>query len=542
MTRSSDGRLEFSINESVWLKDDAPAQEILSMALEPDITIEENRSDVTIRGALRLTGEYKPSNSDKSYPKGASVPFRTIEDVTETDTGTALLEHNFPIDITIPANRVPDLEELFVIIESFDYELTGERHIQLQADLAITGLSTGQRESDEEARASEAIGTEAEPFEETPDDSPDVQTAAPQQEWRDADAPETASSETVSEQAEREETAEHETAEHETAEETAVRASTSGARSVSTGGNDPTDRDELSEKKNAPFLPSEQMRTENKQDDRHRLEDRPDAETEPEDGTLDDDHDELTAEFLYEAIRKPDQDETLPDSPQIAFKRMEARPGTRPVAFVGQDQETRKADIQEYTESDVSGATADLKRAVDLKRGVDLEKAEDGPAERSEHRPARPATASDASDKSESDRRPPKRSETVREASDAADAKRASKAAPVVSDLNASHALPAGTGQVNPAEREEADAPEADQSAEQASSTYLTKVLAGEEEEQRTRMKICIVQNGESLETISERYQVPVTSLLRNNRLASGSVEPGQVLYISKTSGDEASS
>nr|WP_272873296.1 LysM peptidoglycan-binding domain-containing protein [Alteribacter salitolerans] len=43
---------------------------------------------------------------------------------------------------------------------------------------------------------------------------------------------------------------------------------------------------------------------------------------------------------------------------------------------------------------------------------------------------------------------------------------------------------------------------------------------------------MCIVQSGESLETISARYNIPVSQLMRQNRLNEERVEEGQILYI----------
>ena len=60
---------------------------------------------------------------------------------------------------------------------------------------------------------------------------------------------------------------------------------------------------------------------------------------------------------------------------------------------------------------------------------------------------------------------------------------------------------------------------------------YLTKMLTNEED-QFTKIKVCIVQDGESLETISARYEVPISTILRRNRLDSDSINDGQVLYI----------
>jgi len=51
-------------------------------------------------------------------------------------------------------------------------------------------------------------------------------------------------------------------------------------------------------------------------------------------------------------------------------------------------------------------------------------------------------------------------------------------------------------------------------------------------EDQFTKIKVYIVQNGDSLEKLSHRYEVPVTTILRRNRLESDEISEGQVLYI----------
>jgi len=143
MSQSSGQSLQFTINESVWLRDGEKAEEILSMALEPDITIEENPQYVTIKGALRLSGEYKPTASDdtdETVEDYGRPSYRTVDEVTETDVGTVLIEHRFPVDITIPTGRIADIDDLLVTVESFDYHQPDKGCIQLEAEITISGL------------------------------------------------------------------------------------------------------------------------------------------------------------------------------------------------------------------------------------------------------------------------------------------------------------------------------------------------------------------------------------------------------------------
>ncbi len=67
---------------------------------------------------------------------------------------------------------------------------------------------------------------------------------------------------------------------------------------------------------------------------------------------------------------------------------------------------------------------------------------------------------------------------------------------------------------------------------------YLTKLFAKSEAEEFTQVKICIVQQGDSLDKIAERYDVTVSQLLRANDLESpDDVHEGQLLYIPAMAG-----
>lgn len=140
MSHASNQSLQFSIDETVWLRNGFEAEEILSLALDPDITIEESTQYIAIRGSLRLTGEYKPSQSEDSGDRDEEVAFRVVDELTETEDGTAYMEHHFPVDITIPASRVRSIEDVYVTVDSLDYSQPNKSCIQLLADISISGL------------------------------------------------------------------------------------------------------------------------------------------------------------------------------------------------------------------------------------------------------------------------------------------------------------------------------------------------------------------------------------------------------------------
>ena len=64
-------------------------------------------------------------------------------------------------------------------------------------------------------------------------------------------------------------------------------------------------------------------------------------------------------------------------------------------------------------------------------------------------------------------------------------------------------------------------------------SLTLSEFFARKEEETHTKLTVVIVQNGDSLNSLSERYEVPVAQLQKVNQIElNQDISEGQVLYI----------
>ncbi|UYP02134.1 spore coat morphogenetic protein SpoVID [Bacillus subtilis] len=131
-------RLQFSVEESICFQKGQEVSELLSISLDPDIRVQEVNDYVSIIGSLELTGEY---NIDQNkHTEEIYTDKRFVEQVRKREDGSAELTHCFPVDITIPKNKVSHLQDVFVFIDAFDYQLTDSRILTIQADLAIEGL------------------------------------------------------------------------------------------------------------------------------------------------------------------------------------------------------------------------------------------------------------------------------------------------------------------------------------------------------------------------------------------------------------------
>ncbi|MGX4722509.1 LysM peptidoglycan-binding domain-containing protein [Bacillus licheniformis] len=141
-------RLQFSVEESICFQKGQEVSELLSISLDPDITVQEVNDYVSIRGSLELTGEYNIDQTREYAELPATSRF--VEDVKLKGDGSAELTHCFPVDITIPKDKVNHLNDVFVFIDAFDYQLTDARMLTIQADLAIEGLLNVSGEAGEE--------------------------------------------------------------------------------------------------------------------------------------------------------------------------------------------------------------------------------------------------------------------------------------------------------------------------------------------------------------------------------------------------------
>lgn len=140
--------IRFSLEELIWFKKGQEVEELLSISLDPHITIQELEQYVVIKGNLYLSGEYIGCGEEE----GEDVLFRKYVQAVEYREEDGIFEfyQSFPVDVTIPKTRIADIEELDVNIEGFDYQFHGTDCLKINADIAIEGiLQDGDEEEDE---------------------------------------------------------------------------------------------------------------------------------------------------------------------------------------------------------------------------------------------------------------------------------------------------------------------------------------------------------------------------------------------------------
>lgn len=163
MSQENQSCLRFSLEESLWFRKGQEVEELISISLDPDITIQENDQYVTIRGSLELTGEYKSYETNNENDEGFTSQ-KFVERVDEREEGTCEFSHRFPVDITIPNNRIQSIYDIDVLVESFDYSIPERSCLKLAAELTISGLyGTEQQQQQSQQEQLEEIEVQEQP-------------------------------------------------------------------------------------------------------------------------------------------------------------------------------------------------------------------------------------------------------------------------------------------------------------------------------------------------------------------------------------------
>jgi stage VI sporulation protein D len=150
LSQENQSYLRFSVEESLWFRKGQEVEELISISLDPDITIQENDQYVTIRGSLDLSGEYKCYQEQDDHQDEGLASQKFVERVDEREEGTCEFSHRFPVDITIPNNRIQSVYDIDVLVDSFDYSLPERSCLKLSAELTISGLYGPEKQQEQE--------------------------------------------------------------------------------------------------------------------------------------------------------------------------------------------------------------------------------------------------------------------------------------------------------------------------------------------------------------------------------------------------------
>lgn len=137
--------IKFSLEETVWFRKGEEMEELVSLSLEPDVTIHDLDQFISVRGSLKMYGEYKKNKGVQREEDSFSYSGKKFVTVVESrEEGISEFHYDFPVDITVPKSRVKNIEELDVIIDMFDYDTKDHNCLTVTTDVSIIGVESDE--------------------------------------------------------------------------------------------------------------------------------------------------------------------------------------------------------------------------------------------------------------------------------------------------------------------------------------------------------------------------------------------------------------
>lgn len=516
--------LRFDIYERIYLSEElAGIAELEEVELIPDIRVNQREDRAELYGQLLLTGLYRGE-----------------------DDRTERLEHAIPVEITIPLTRVSSLEDIGVEIENFDIDLLSARSVNITGVLSLRGI--GGAAEPAPAWQQEEYTVAYSPPEETADAGREEQELALQEEgfWYGAEAEQTAGPADIesTEEGRRRRPGDDEKV------YTHSWASAEGAEERETEQDEQYASHAKAEEYAAGAIPGEET---------------PEA-LPPVTGSGPVSYG-LFAQADPQAEPGPDT-ETPAVDPTGGWGRLSGLAGNREaaarsgeVSSAGHETEAPQPGEAEYTKANADEAAA--VQAVSIQGNPEAQVVEEefhtAQEIREEAVPANVSAAVSAAASAAGLSAPPADLaepaglplQTALGAEESAEATPSAEEKPDLKIAVGSKKEPASgekenitfstllhSGRVQPEQEDSGHTAETGDNAAKAAGAvsdneWKSRFLSGREGVSPFRkVRLCIVQREETLDTIAERYQLSARELSLYNRLPGQNVEEGQVLYI----------
>lgn len=131
-------KLNFTLKELVPFRADQLVSEIKSASLEPNVICHEHGQYVILRGKLVFCGEYYPQNYEIQEDFFAE---QNVADVfRNNENGYCTFNYAFPVDITIPQDRILSTDEISIGIDHFDCAVEEDGFVSVSAELFVDGV------------------------------------------------------------------------------------------------------------------------------------------------------------------------------------------------------------------------------------------------------------------------------------------------------------------------------------------------------------------------------------------------------------------
>jgi|SRR5690625_31283 len=154
--------LPLDLKESLFFETGYEIGEMISVSLDPEISIQKFSDYVSIRGVISLEGEYAkltdlPEDYEEKRNERVEHIYRSVAKIaTDTDERVNFY-HHFPIEISVPFERISKLNDVTVSVEAFDYTLRDINEMKVAATLHINGIDQGKQQIPEETTEQSSV-------------------------------------------------------------------------------------------------------------------------------------------------------------------------------------------------------------------------------------------------------------------------------------------------------------------------------------------------------------------------------------------------
>ncbi|MCR1833969.1 LysM peptidoglycan-binding domain-containing protein [Oceanobacillus caeni] len=470
----------FELNETLYFEKGQEIEELRGISLEPEITIQTNEDYISIRGVIELTGNYKKATTiEDRLEEFNHEAKRYIESVADTDDENAEFSHRFPVEISVPTYRVGNLDDVMVSVQAFDYEIPKQTQLKMFSTIAIHGIN-------QEAGISRVEDDSVEDaYQEPLDKQEDVLGISDK----------VVEEEPVLSEREAKYTFEFEIKQKQQEQE---------------------EEPEIASKAETPTL--EENRDEEEQTEESEIASKAEIpaleENRDEDGQAEES--EITSEAEIPALEENRDEDGQAEESEIASK------AEIPALEESRDEEKReeepeiasKAEIPTLEESRDEEEQAEEPAIPSITETPTLETDRDEEEQIEEVEPEKPVEEGRWSFKTQT--------QTLAEFFN--------------NHKEVSNTESSELQSENVEEEVEAESLETEgehESRDKGDITYLSDIFRNSSEEEYTKMRLCIVQKDDTIETISERFKVSPLQIIKQNQLEDDfDVAEGQLLYI----------
>lgn len=149
LSHNNEETFQFLLDKKVHFQPDYEILEMRKISLDPDIVITQEDDYVHINGLIKLQGEYEKANENLVRNQRDEATLNLVTKLSDLEGDFVQFHHHFPIDITVPAYRVNDLNDVSVSIQSFDYELQDPDELLITSNIEIDGIHIENEEHEE---------------------------------------------------------------------------------------------------------------------------------------------------------------------------------------------------------------------------------------------------------------------------------------------------------------------------------------------------------------------------------------------------------